>query len=249
MITSLELPKRYIIITCAVFNREIFHCAAKSKNIIDIISIDQGLHDIGEVGMSAKLQEAIDAVEADKYDAILLGYGLCNNGIRGLHAPIPLVIPRAHDCIALLMGSKEKYREYFDANPGTFYRSVGWVEQVEHHLSNPDSTTTKMGMEQYEDYVEKYGEENAKYLIETLEGGLKHYTKLTYINTGVGDFQEYKDAEKVDAEKRGWEFEEYEGNTNLFMHMLNGDWNDNDFLVIKPGEKVKPSYDDGIIGV
>ena len=182
-----------------------------------------------------------------KYDAILLGYGLCNNGIRGLHSTIPLVIPRAHDCIAMLMGSKDKFRKYFDAHPGTFYRSVGWVEQVEHHLSNPDSTTTQMGMEEYNDYVEKYGEENAKYLIDMFEGGLKHYTKLTYINTGVADFQEYKDDEKADAVARGWEFEEYQGDTNIFMRMFNGEWDDNDFLVVPAGKKVKPSYDNEII--
>ena len=240
-------PRKYIIIACAVFVREVYFCAAKSKNIIDVMILDQGLHDIGEVGMSAKLQEVIDAVDPGKFDAILLGYGLCNNGIRGLHASIPLVIPKAHDCIALLMGSKEKYREYFDANPGTFYRSVGWVEHVEHHLSNPDSTTTKMGMQQYEEYVKLYGEDNAKYLMETLEGGLKHYNKLTYINTGVGDFQEYKDAEKADAAERGWTFEEYQGDMNLFMRMMDGEWDENDYLVIKPGEKVRPSYDDEII--
>lgn len=241
--------KRYIVIACAVFAREIYCCCATSKNIIDVILLDQGLHDIGEAGMVAELQKTIDAVETEKYDSILLGYGLCNNGIRGLQAPIPLVIPKAHDCITLLMGSKEKYREYFDANPGTYFKSTGWIEQVTHHLSNPDSTTSQMGMLQYEEYVKLYGEDNAKYLMETLEeGSLKHYTKLTYIDTGVGDFSEYKKAMKEDAAERGWEYEEYLGNMDLIEKMFEGYWDDNDFIVLKPGEKVKPTYDDEIIG-
>lgn len=241
--------KRYIIITCAVFAREIYYCAAESKNIIDVIKLDQGLHDIGEEKMSAKLQQTIDAVDSEKYDAILLAYGLCNNGIRGLHAPIPMVVFKAHDCIAVLMGSREKYQKYFDANPGTYFNSVGWVEEVVHHLDNPESTTMQMGMQQYDEYVKLYGEENAKYLIETLEGGLKHYTKSTYIDTGVGDFPKYKDAVKAEAAERGWEYEEYQGNTELFAKMLAGDWNEKDFLVLQPGDKIRPTYGEDVIGV
>ena len=238
----------YILISCAVLARESYYCAAVSKNIIDIVMVDQGLHDIGEEKMVSELQKCIDSVDTEKYDAILMGYGLCNNGIRGLHSTIPMVIPRAHDCITLLMGSKEKYREYFDQNPGTFYKSTGWIERVKHNLSNPDSTTRKLGMETYNEYVEKYGEENAEYLMETLEGGLNHYDKLTYIDTGIGEFEGYKRDEKVVAEERSWTFDEYQGDSRLMLEMVNGNWNSEDFLVVQPGETVIPTHDDHIIG-
>ena len=97
-----------MLIACAVISRECYHCAAVSDNIIDIRILDKDLHDMGERKMSAILQDAIDAVDTEKYDAILLGYGLCNNGVRGLRSTLPLVIPRAHDCITLLLGSKDK---------------------------------------------------------------------------------------------------------------------------------------------
>jgi len=52
--------------------------------------------------MQARLQAAIDKVEERQYDALLMGYGLCNNGIVGLTTKsIPLVIPRGHDCITV----------------------------------------------------------------------------------------------------------------------------------------------------
>lgn len=239
--------KRYVIVACAVFAREIYYRAATSKNIIDIVILEQGLHDLGEAGMSSKLQDAIDNLDHKKYDAVLLGYGLCNNGVNGLHAPIPLVIPRSHDCIALLMGSKDQYREYFDANPGTYYRSSGWIERADYHLSNSDSTTSQMGMMGYDDYVEKYGEENAKYLIDMFEGGLNHYTKLAYVDTQVGEFPEYIESEKKIAKDRGWEFELIIGDTELFRRLLDGEWNEEDFLVVNPGETLKPSHDDAII--
>jgi hypothetical protein len=239
--------KNYILISCAVLARESYYCAAVSENIIDIIMVDQGLHDIGEEGMVAELQKYVDSVDIEKYDAILMGYGLCNNGIRGLHAEIPMVIPRAHDCITLLMGSKERYRDYFDKKPGTFYKSTGWVERVKHNLANPDSTTRKLGMETYNEYVEKYGEENAAYLMETLEGGLNHYDRLTYIDTGVGDFSQYKIDEKSVADERAWIFEEYHGSNSLLLALVNGNWNKKDFLVLQPGEVIMPTHDNNII--
>ena len=54
--------KNYILISCAVLARESYYCAAVSENIIDIIMVDQGLHDIGEEGMVAELQKYVDSV-------------------------------------------------------------------------------------------------------------------------------------------------------------------------------------------
>ena len=244
----MQKVKHYMLISCAVLARESYYAAAVSKNIIDIIMLDQGLHDIGEEGMSSELQKTIDSIDSEKYDAILMGYGLCNNGIRGLHSPVPLVIPRAHDCIALLMGSKERYADYFDKNPGTFYKSTGWIERVKHNLSNPDSTTRQLGMDTYQKYVDKYGEENAAYLMETLEGGMKHYERMTYIDTGIGEFPEYKTEVKADAEEREWKFEDYRGNPSLLLSLVNGEWDSDKFLILQPEERVIPTYDDNIIG-
>ena len=111
---------RYMMISCAVLSRECYHCASISKNSIDLKIIEQGLHDIGEERMSSSLQAEIDTVDTDKYDAILLAYGLCNNGVRTLHSSLPIVLPRAHDCITLLMGSSTAYMDYLTIIPEHF---------------------------------------------------------------------------------------------------------------------------------
>jgi hypothetical protein len=234
-------------LSCEILSREGYHCASISENLVDIHLLEQGLHDIGEEKMCSRLQREIDAVDVEKYDAILLGYGLCNNGIRGLRSKITLVIPRAHDCITLLLGSKEKYDEYFKNNPGTFYISVGWVERAKSHLSNPESTTSLMGMGTYEEYVEKYGEDKAKYLMEVLNDTLKNYNKLAYIDTHVGDFEHYKEQVKKDAQEHGWDYEELDGSTRLILNMMNGQWDENDYLVVQPGQTIEPAYDSSII--
>jgi hypothetical protein len=102
--------------------------------------MEKGLHDVGTKKMSAMLQSEIDKVDAEKYDMILLCYGLCNNGICNLHSSLPIVIPRAHDCITLLMGSKEKYKDYFEKIPGTFFLSSGRHERNKGPGDTEDTT-------------------------------------------------------------------------------------------------------------
>jgi hypothetical protein len=236
-----------MLIACAVLTRECELCIANSKNAIDIKLIKQGLHDIGEEKMSASLQEELDAVDQTKYDAILLAYGLCNNGVRNIHANIPIIIPRAHDCITLLMGSTSKYNDYFNSHPGTFFLSPGWVEEAGDNLDNPESTTRQLGMSSYEEYVEKYGEENAKYLAETLNDHLKNYTHIAYIDTSTpgSDIPE-KEAEQW-AKEKGWDYSKVQGDTRLISKLTEGDWDEEEFLTVQPGQTIEPSYDERIV--
>jgi hypothetical protein len=249
----MSTPRRYKLIACEIMFRELAYCAALSRNIVDVTFLPKGLHDMGQHKMSALLQAAIDTVDASRYEAILLGYGLCNNGIRGLRAPVTMVVPRAHDCIALLLGSRRKYATYFDAHPGTYYKSPGWVERSGDpgdDLSTvaADSVIAQLGINRtYEQFAAKYGEDNARYLMETLGDLVKHYTRLAYVDTGVGDFAAYKEQTRAEAERRGWEYDELQGSTILLQRLLDGDWDAADFLVVPPAQTLRPTFDDAII--
>jgi hypothetical protein len=240
--------KRCKLIACEVLFREICYSAARCSNIIDITFMEKGLHDVGTKKMSEKLQGEIDKVDAEKYDTILLCYGLCNNGICGLHSSLPIVIPRAHDCITLLMGSKEKYKDYFDHNPGTFFFSPGWLERNKEPDDTQDSITTQLGMgKTYQEYVELYDEETAKYLFDVLGDWLKNYKKTSFINTKVGSEKIYREKIKQFAAEKNWEYEEVGGDTGLIYKLLNGDWNPEEFLILPPEASAAPSNDENII--
>lgn len=242
--------KRLKLIACEILFRELCHCTSISKNIVDVVFMPKRLHDVGEKKMSTRLQEEIDKVDPGAYEAILLGYGLCNNGIRGLRAGLPIVAPRAHDCITLLMGSKEAYTQYFDQHPGTFFHSPGWIERDQGLENNEENVFAQLGMNRtYQEYVEKYGEENARYLMEMFGDLLKNYHRLAYIDCGIGDFQHYKNISREEAQKRSWEYEEIPGNVDLLLRLVNGEWDPHDFLVIPPHQTIRPSYDGGIIDV
>ncbi|MCP4451997.1 MAG: DUF1638 domain-containing protein, partial [Planctomycetes bacterium] len=151
------------------------------------------------------------------------------------------------DCITLLMGSKEDYMTYFHDNPGCFFRSVGWAERADHNLSNPESTTRQMGMATYEEYVEKYGQENAQYLMETLGDHLRNYSKLTYIDTDLKLTKAYQNEAMSLAQEKTWTYAEVKGNTRLILDLMNGSWDKSAFLVVGPGQTIQASYDDDII--
>ena len=230
--------------------REACYCAATSKNIVDLAFLPKGLHDIGAEKMLARLQQEADAVDTDVCEAIVMGYGLCNNGTVGLRASaVPLVLPRAHDCITLFFGSKERYREYFDAHPGAFYITTGWqerdivgVEQAE------DDVMHQLGLKRsYEDYVAQYGEDNAKFIMETLGDPVKNYTQYTYLSMGIAEHLGYGEATRGRAAGKGWDYDGQEGDIGIIRRLFDGEWSDEEFLTVQPGQAVVATNDDRIV--
>jgi hypothetical protein len=236
--------KRFKVIACEATAPQAETVAKECGNDIDITILDVGLHMVGQEKMPQELQKAIDQVDVSGYDAILLAYGLCNNGIIGLHAAIPLVAPRAHDCITLFMGSKEKYRQYFDTHPGTMFVSAGTLNpKANEELFSGIDVREKMRQE----FLEKYDEEDVEYLMETYGNPLKNYHRIAFINDGVGDIDKNRDIARRIARDADWDFEEFHGGADLFRRMLSGDWDEESFLVIQPGSTIKPSYTETIV--
>ncbi len=119
------------VIACSVMTREISLVAATCENTLHLHFMEQDLHNQPDELRKA-LQAEIHSIEAaGKYgaggndgdvDAIILAYGLCSNAICGVRSRYyPVVAPRAHDCVTLIVGSRESYQEYFDRHPGTYW--------------------------------------------------------------------------------------------------------------------------------
>ena len=123
---------RLKLIACEIFYRELSAAVARSTNRVDVEFLPKGLHDVGQAGHVRPLGRPSTRWTSRQYEAVLLGYGLCSNGLLGLRArAIPLVVPRAHDCITLFLGSKERYLDYFMSHPGVYFKTTGWIERGE----------------------------------------------------------------------------------------------------------------------
>ena len=238
------------LVACEILYRELCAAIARSMNRIDVEFLPKGLHDIGQQRMSQRLQEVLADIDESKYDAILLGYGLCNNGLLGLTArSIPLVLVRAHDCITLFLGDKQRYLDYFRKNPGAYYKTSGWIERGTNlEQYNPDAIQTQAGMTQtYEELAAKYGEDNAKFLYEQLCNMTRHYRQFTYIAMGIEPDDRFERQVREDAAARGWQFDRLEGDMRLVQQLLDGPWDEDKFLVVPPGHRVAPAFDERII--
>ncbi|MCT4619677.1 MAG: DUF1638 domain-containing protein [Marinisporobacter sp.] len=228
---------------CDVLSREFYYWASISEHVIDIELMSSDYHEYPKE-MHKILQKRIDELEKmkDQYDYILIGFGLCGNVLEGLESrSIPMIIPRAHDCITLFMGSKETYEKYFRENTGTMYYIESWIDR--NGLKKERKELESIGMDKsYEEYVEKYGEENAKYLIEIAEEWKNRYNKALYISSELNNNDFSKEVKKL-AEERNWDYEEMKNNPDIIKKMVNGQWNEKQFLIVNQHSKIDHTTD------
>lgn len=244
---------RLKLIACEVLARQAYYCAALSPHVVDIELVDKGLHTEPE-RLRAHLRERLQAVPEGRYRAILLGYGLCSNAIVGLRAEhTPLVVPRAHDCITLYLGSAERYGEEFRATPGTYWYTPDYMERGGSASDYIALGAAGAGHDEadmarvYQEYVRKYGQDNADYLMEVLGAWQKHYQRAAYIETVEMRLPDYRAQVREVAARRGWRFEELAGSLLLIRDLVEGRWDEARFLIVPPGGVIEPTYDAQIV--
>lgn len=232
---------------CEALARLMYWCAAQSPHTIDIELLRYGLHNT-PADLRARLQEQIDATD-DTYDAIVLVYGLCGQASAGLRArQTRIVIPRAHDCITLFLGSRARYQDEFQSHPGTYWYAQDYLERRD---SSGSSLAIGAGSaaeseKKYAEYVAKYGKENADYLMQVMGEWQKFYNRAAFIDFGISDTSHTLTQARENAAQRGWTFERVAGDLVLIRRLLNGDW-ENDFLIVEPGQQIEMAYDDDVM--
>lgn len=235
------------LIACDVFTREACWCLARSPHVIDVTFTELGEH-VHSEALRKTLQGHIDAADsaAKQYDAVLLLFGLCGNATVDLRArSVPLVMPRAHDCCTILLGSKEAFKEHFGDAPSTPFSSTGYMERGEYYLRVEEGETRVYHGDAYAAYVEQYGEENARYIWETLHPALYSETEQRAVfielpqTVHLGYAEQFREA----AQAEGKEFLCLEGHVTLICDLLDGRWEESRFLVVPPGERVVGVYD------
>ncbi|UCF29479.1 MAG: DUF1638 domain-containing protein [Chloroflexota bacterium] len=208
---------------------KVFEGIVDNSNGVSTRFLEYGLHSVPKQ-LNQVVQENIYAIEQPSL--VVLGYGLCGNGLDEIQAGIhTLVIPKADDCIAIFMGSRQRYLQQFHENPGTYYLSKGWFEVGSDPLS------------EHEKYVEKYGLETADWL---MEQQYQHYRQLVFVAQSQDDLDQYRPrALEVAAycERFGMVYDEYLGSDEFIKQIseaLKSQQNlSPEFIVVPPGGKLQ----------
>jgi len=219
-LNKIEMRNRRIkFITCEVIHDEVKDRIPEGW---EVVKFEKRLHERSD-GLREALQKEID--DSQSFDLIVLGYGLCGKSAEGLVSKKAfMVIPRCDDCISLFLGSSDEYKKQIRKEPGSFYLTRGYIGDSENPM-----------LSNYSEYMGKYDEETLDWLIREM---LKNYKRMVYINTGNYPPEQWRNIAMEQAEKLKLDFEEIEGTDQYFKKLLGGRW-DGEFVIVKPGEKVK----------
>ncbi len=196
---------------------------------VPLVWLEMGLHDSPDL-LRRTIQERIAAVEANaEITTIILAYGLCGNGLAHVTSGrCPLVIPRSHDCISVLLGGPEAHASVLAENPATYFYSPGWIRG--RRVPGPDREAHLRAM-----YGERYpdDEEMVADLIEADTETFAHHNCAAYVD--LTDDPDAEDYCRSCARHLDWNFRRLEGNPSLLRDLLFGPWDPDRFLIVPPG--------------
>ncbi|MDR2443258.1 MAG: DUF1638 domain-containing protein [Deltaproteobacteria bacterium] len=214
------------IVACDVIKTELI--AAVGDRDVYLHFLPYSLHSTPQE-MGGKILEGIEVVRAQGARRLALGYGLCANGVVGVgYDDGPLVMPRCHDCIAMLLGSPKRYFEMFRKLPGTYFLTDGWVRNDADPLS---SVLIR--------YTPRLGEKKA---FRGMSLELANYKAFCFVNNGVGDQEAIRARTKENCQAFGKEYLEVKSDINYFHNLVAGPHSEDDFISLASGQKIVNEY-------
>lgn len=234
------------IFSCRVFTRELSYFIAKSKNVVDVTYLPQGLHESPKLlksELKAAIQKFHEQVEnwqrRRKPDYLALSFGLCSESIVGVEAiDIPIVVPRVDDCIGVYLGSEQRYLECFEKYKGTYWAFPSWVESTPSTDDNYFDIMRAKYMERHDD------EDVVDSLMEFEEEMISNYQNVGYITSPLAvDPQASLEHARHYAKRNGWNLIELEGDLSFMQQLVDGPWDDDKFLIVPPGYKIEATHD------
>ncbi len=215
--------------------------ARGAGHIVETRFFEVGLHDRPDV-LRATLQAAIKAVDKRlDIEAIVLAYGLCGRGTAGL-GPLrhKIVIPRAHDCIAVFMGSRQAYARHQRLCPTCYYYTPGWNR--ERRVPGPERLAAMKS-----ELASKFEPDDVAFLIATEREQWAMHDTATYIELGTDDAHTEAAYARKCADWLGWKFEHQTGDPALLRDLLWGNWDHERFQIVEPGMQLGHATDETIM--
>lgn len=234
------MPKKHVI-ACRVLEAEVQAIIETEKLDAALHCFDMGWHD-QPPRLRTLLQESIDRLdEAMEAEIGILVYGLCGLGLHGLTARSkPLVLPRAHDCFTLYLGSSQRYLQAMQDTPGIYWYAPGWQKAGRAPGQNHREKLRQQ-------YRERFDEDQVEALLEMEEATLGQHDTIGYVDLDQPGDQAYADEAAAAASYFGWKLRRFPGHQGLLRRLLCGPWEEMDFLTVPPGHTIRATGDERIM--
>lgn len=211
-----------VVVACRTIGAELELAMARTGSTLPVVWVESGLH-ARPASLRERLQEELDGLPDGI--AALMAFGFCGKALLGLRAGTRrLVIPKADDCITLLLGSR-RARSSLSESSRTYFLTKGWL----------DNERNIWG--EYNDCVARHGRKRTDAIYKMMLG---HYRHLGLIDTGAYDVHSlYGRTAEIEA-TLGLARRIVPGGVSFLERLLTGPW-DGEFVVVEPGGTVDES--------
>ncbi len=240
---------KLLIICCGVLKDELEYISKKVKTNFDILIVPEHLH-LEPEKLKIEIQKLLDETikeptineDTNGYDFVVLAFGLCGGALNGIKTnKHTVIVPKAHDCITFFLGSKEKFNRLFNEYGGKAY----WFTKC---FLKQGFLPTKENLENKRlEYMQKFDEDSASYLIETENTSFSNYNTCAMIDDLKNPSKELKDSVNSCSLEFNWNIIKHCFNDELFSKIVSGKYNEKEFLVVPPYKTIRQSDNEEII--
>lgn len=219
---------RSVILSCNTIRAEVDQVIEKTDFSGTVLYLESGLHNEPK-RLHQVLQETLNRIS--NVDQVLLVMGYCGNAVLDLKPRgFRLIVPKADDCITMLLGSQEK-RKIAQEEKYTYFFSKGWLD----HFDDIESTI----MQDLERMIQKYGKARAMRIFRSM---FAHYQRIGVIDTGTFNLDEMMEKAKKQAELMQLVCEVIPGTISFLEAFLTGPWETDQFIIINSGDTLRHSH-------
>lgn len=194
-----------LLLGCGTIQKELEEAIERNGLELDIIWLESGLHAVPNE-LKKELQKHID--EAEDYDEVILGYGLCGNALIDIAAThCDILYPKTDDCISAFMCENCRAAEL---RRDSYFLSRGWLS-----MKTSDSL-----IEQFNRVMEQYDEETAQEILEMMYG---NYKRIVYLKVEDEIAPEDLALAKQRAADMNFDFEIEPATIKLYEKLVLGD--------------------------
>lgn len=194
------------VVACETFRKELDLLIDGDKDIVHKEYLDFGLHSYPK-DLKVAVVKQVNALQG-KVDAVFLGFGICNS-LKDVIAEltVPTVTIESDDCVGALLTNEEYAREK-KVCAGTLF-AIPFVSDMGTEYFRKD---LEVKMPNHEELGV-----DVKWFLDIMFDG---YSRLLYVDTGIGDREDHEQKSRKFADELGLRYEARQGTLDVLRDRL-----------------------------